>query len=141
MNPSAITGQNEPAGYFVDDEVADMSERPPVPYWLHPFFLVVCCLGIPAAVTLLLPAQIFQTEWHSPKIYSLHNALTVAWSILAFGGGAAAVWFWRQYARRSGARLDDEQAGLVARGFEREVKLVSLSRAHASAHLGALHPG
>ncbi len=115
MNPPTIDPAPHTDGYLVETEAADFVETPPVPYWLHPFFLVVCCLGIPAAVTLFLPAQVFLTEWHSPKIYSLENALTVAWSILAFGGGAAAVWFWRQHARRSGARIDGESGGILSR--------------------------
>ncbi len=113
MNQPAITNESEAPGYFVEEAATATSERGPVPYWLQPFFLVVCCLGGPALVTFFLPAQIFQNEWHSPKIYSLQNALTVAWSILAFGGGAAAIWFWRQHARRSGYQIDDEDQGIL----------------------------
>jgi hypothetical protein len=100
---------------YVTEEETTVVARAATPYWLQPFFLIFCCLGLPTLVTFLLPAEVFQTEWHTPKIFSERNALTVAYTIVAFGLGAGLLWFWRQFVRRRGYRMLDLEGSLLER--------------------------
>ena len=109
---NSATDPNVPPAYVVEETPGEIV-RADTPYWLQPFFLVFCCLGIPALITYWLPASVFELEWHSPKVFSAEHALTVAFSVLAFGAGAVAVWFWRQHVRRGGYHYADEDNGLL----------------------------
>jgi hypothetical protein len=125
---NSVTNPIQPMS--VIDETPFEPFRGPTPYWLHPFFLVTCCLGIPALVTHWLPASVFEIEWHTPKVFSAQNALTVAYVIAAFGAGALALWFWRQHVRRGGYYYSEEKGGLIER--ERILHAIYLGTASLS---------
>lgn len=108
-----------PDSHYATGYASDVAEETaPIaatPYWLHPFFLVVCCLGLPALVTYLLPAAVFESEWHTPKVYDTENALSIAYAIAAFAAGMLVCWFWKQHSARSGY-VGEEFPGLLVRG-------------------------
>ncbi len=98
------------------DATAELAPVSTTPYWLHPFFLVVCCLGLPGLVTYLLPASVFESEWHTPKVYDAENLLSITYAIAAFAAGMLVCWFWKQHAARAGYADDEDFPGLLARG-------------------------
>jgi len=90
------------------------------PYWLHPLFLLICTLGLPALATNYLPEQIFQSEWKSIKYFSPQDARMIAYILAAFGLGVVLTVAGRALVRSSGYGF---AAGRGILGFNRVMRI------------------